>query len=50
MKIYTLTVLNKKIPYNRNQSNSLNLTKRSIDLPIWPMLSIKDLKIVIKII
>lgn len=40
----------KNLLYNRKQSNSLRLTKSLIDLPIWPMLSIKDQKIVLKII
>ena len=40
----------KNLLYNRKQSNSLRLTKSLVDIPIWPLLSIKDQKIVLKII
>lgn len=40
----------KKLPYNRISANSVKLSKKLIDLPIWAKLNIKDQKIVIKII
>ena len=38
----------KKLKYGRKKSNSIKLSKSLIDLPIWTMLSVKDLKIVIR--
>lgn len=38
----------KKLKYRRKESNSIKLSKSLIDLPIWTMLSLNDVKIVIR--
>ncbi len=40
----------KNLIFNRTKSNSVRLTKCLIDIPIWPLLSLKDQKKIIKTI